>query len=401
MPPPARSRAGLAFSAWAARGEFRLQVCGDCGTTSYPPRDVCPNCWSSRLEWQPAAPTGRLLADTVLHTSTNVYFRERMPWRVGTVEHESGVALLAHIHSDVPTPAQGGQPVRLTVRTDKSGQGVIVALPVEDTPHMNDEKQLRELSASVRHRRVLITDVRTDFGQALALKVREAGASRVFAGVAEPWKPFPGRDALATADHIEQVSLDVTQGDSVLELAGAIGGKTDILINTASHVRPGSTVGRNGLTAAKDEMETNYFGLLRLLQYFGPAMQGRAADGDNNAVCWVNLLSIYALSNWPAYATTSASHAAALSLAQGARADFQPSGIKVLNVFHGPLESEWYQPVSPPKVTPAKLARVVVDALEAGLEEKVVGDIAQDVMARWQENPAVLERELTQDGGAL
>lgn len=183
----------------------------------------------------------------------------------------------------------------------------------------------------------------------------------------------------------------------MLELASSIGGKTDIIINTAMHVRPGSPMGRRGVMVAKDEMEVNYFGLLRLLQQFGPTMRARAADGDNSAVCWVNLLSVYAHSNWPAYGTTSASQAAALSLAQSSRAEFHGSGIKVMNVFHGPLEDEWYQPVSPPKVAPEKLARVIVESLRQGLEEVYVGDIANDVIDRWREDPDVLERELSQN----
>ena len=162
------------------------------------------------------------------------------------------------------------------------------------------------------------------------------------------------------------------------------------------HIRPGAPMSRRGVMVAKDEMEVNYFGLLRLLQNFGPVMRSRAADGDNNAVCWVNLLSVYALSNWPAYGTTSASQAAALSLAQASRAEFHGSGIKVMNVFMGPLEDEWYQPVSPPKVTPKKLAGVIVESLQQGLEEVFVGDIANDVIDRWRDDPGVLERELTQ-----
>jgi len=32
--------------------------------------------------------------------------------------------------------------------------------------------------------------------------------------------------------------------------------------------------------------------------------------------------------------------------------------------------------------------------LEEGLEETFVGDIAKDVLARWQDDPKLLEREL-------
>ncbi len=68
--------------------------------------------------------------------------------------------------------------------------------------------------------------------------------------------------------------------------------------------------------------------------------------------------------------------------------------MKVLNVFFGPLETEWYQSVPPPKVAPEALARATVRALQQGLEDVFVGDIAEDIRARLAVNPKALEREL-------
>ena len=65
-----------------------------------------------------------------------------------------------------------------------------------------------------------------------------------------------------------------------------------------------------------------------------------------------------------------------------------------MSVFCGPIDDDWHQPVPPPKVAPVAVARAVITALEQGIEESFVGDIAKDVLARWQDNPKVLEREL-------
>ncbi len=389
IPPRPRSRVALAFSARAARGEFQLQVCADCGAVAYPPRDACARCWSVDLRWQPMEPAGELLALSVLDSSTNVYFRQRMPWRVGTVRLAADVSVLAHVHSDVAE----GDKVRMIARTDKAGQGVLMALPVEETPHMDDDPQLRELTCSPRHRRVLLTDIRSSVAQALIPMLKESGAAIIFAGLAEPWKQNDAVTVAVADECVQLAELNVTDTGSVRECAASIGHKVDILINTASHVRPGGALDQP-LVEARREMETNYFGLLRLLQYFAPVMRSRGADGANSATCWTNLLSVYARSSWPAYATSSASQAAALSLAQAARAEFVGSGVKVMNVFHGPLEDPWYEPVSPPLVTPAKLASVTVKGLCEGLEEAVAGDIATDVVNRWREDPGVLEFEL-------
>jgi NAD(P)-dependent dehydrogenase (short-subunit alcohol dehydrogenase family) len=149
---------------------------------------------------------------------------------------------------------------------------------------------------------------------------------------------------------------------------------------------------------AKAEMDINYFGALRLAQEFGPALKGRSADGVTHAAAWVNLLSIYALSNFPPHGTFSASKAAAYSLAQCQRAEMRPAGIRVINVFPGPIDDEWNQNLPPPKVAPASLASAIVKALRDGVEDVYPGDVAQEWLERWRDNPKVLERELAAGG---
>lgn len=261
---------------------------------------------------------------------------------------------------------------------------------------MTDDRQLRTLTCDPKFRRVLITDGRTELGQAMVKAVAAAGASIIFVGIAEDWRPYPGKNELEQIPGVELMSLDLTDTKSVEELAGEIGGKTDILINTAEYVRPGASMERQGVVTARDEMEINYFGLLRLIQAFGPGMRSRGADGDNSACAWVNLFSVYALSNWSVYGTTSASQAAALSLSQCLRAELAGSGVKVVNVLFGPLDESWRQPLPPPKVTPERLASTVVDALQQGIENVTLGPVAEDIVRRFREDPMVLERELSQ-----
>ena len=392
LPPFARSRQGLAFTAMAAEGRFALQTCNACAHVTYPPREVCPKCWSMELAWRDVPDGGRLISETTLRTSVNTYFRERMPWRIGTVQLDAGPTVVAHVHGDVGEFER----VRMIARTDKSGQGVMMGLPDKETPNMEDDRQLRTLTCDPKFRRVLVTDGRTELGQRMARALADAGATRIFVGVAEEWRPYPGKDELAAIPGVEIMPLDVTDTISVNELAAEMGDKADILINTAEYVRPGSTMQRHGVTLARDEMETNYFGLMRLIQAFGPGMKARGADGDNSACAWVNLLSVYALSNWSVYGTTSASQAAALSLSQCLRAEFAGSGVKVVNVLFGPLEESWRQPLPPPKVTPQRLADTVVHALKQGIEHVSLGPVAEDVVRRYREDPFVLERELSQ-----
>jgi NAD(P)-dependent dehydrogenase (short-subunit alcohol dehydrogenase family)/uncharacterized OB-fold protein len=390
-PPGARSRVALGLTAGAARGRLELQVCRDCGTVQYPPREACHACLSQRLDWKVQDGSGELISETTLRHSNELFFRERMPWRLGMVRLDCGPTVIAHLHGDCPpAPAR----VRIQANLDRAGQAALVAIPDKDAANMADDRLLREMTCDPKFRKVLITDAKTPLGQALAEALVKAGVDLVWAGHAEPWKKPPGFDRLAKLPQVSLVPLDLTDSRAVKNLAGEIGGRVDILINTADHHRSYGIAAREGIETARAEMDTNYFGLLRLAQEFAPAMRARAADGQSGAAAWVNLLSIFALSNFPPHGTYSASKAAALSLAQCLRAELAPAGIRVVNVFPGPIDDEWSQALPPPKIAPARLAADIVEALRGGAEDVFPGDVAQDWLARWRDNPKALEREL-------
>lgn len=390
--PATRARATHILTAAAAEGRFALQVCGGCGRTLYPAHDACPFCLSAELVLTDVPTGGKIVAETTVRAAIHPYFRERSPWRIGIVELDCGPSMIAHLHGD----CREGERVRMALKLDKAGAAAAFALPETDTPNMQDDPQFREFTAAPKHRRVLVTDGRTATGQAMVRAMADAGAAKVFVGLAEPWKPFVEAATSTAIRGVEIVPLDLGDDASVQNLAADIGGKVDILVNTAEHIRPGGLVDQQYGQTLRNGFETTVMGLARLARSFGPAMRSRGADGIDSAVAWVNLLSIHALVNWPTFGAYSASQAAALSLAQGLRAELRPGGIKVVNVFSGPTDTEWFQDVPPPKVAPALLARETVAALQQGLEDVYVGDIAKDIRTRLAENPKAVERELGQ-----
>jgi NAD(P)-dependent dehydrogenase (short-subunit alcohol dehydrogenase family)/uncharacterized OB-fold protein len=392
LPPGKRSRAALGLTAAAARGRLELQVCQECDSVQYPPREVCRSCLSHHLIWRAQDGRGELITDTVLRAAQELFFRERTPWRVGTIRLDGGVNVVAFVHGRV-----GAAPcrVRVTAALDRAGQGVLVALLQHGAADLSEDAKMRELTCDPRSRKILITDGKTAPGQAIARALAAAGAEVIWIGESEPWKKLPGFEALRELPQAKFVPLDVTDGRSVRELAGEIGAKIDILINTADCHRTFSIAARRGVETAQLEMEVNYFGLLRLAQEFAPILKARASDGAASAVAWVNLLSIFALSNYPPHGTYSASKAAALSLSQALRAELQPAGVRVINLFPGPIDDEWDQLVLPPKLSPAAVAAAVVEALKGSVEDVYPGDVAQDWLVRYLESPKTLERELT------
>jgi uncharacterized OB-fold protein len=145
LPPSVRSPIASGLTAAAALGRFELQVCKNCGTTQYPPREACHQCLSVALEWTLQSGDGELLSQTTLFHSHHEFFRERLPWRVGIIKLDCGATVIAHLCGGVPSAPSR---VRVEARLDKTGQAVLVAFP--DGTVMTEDRQLRELGCTAR-----------------------------------------------------------------------------------------------------------------------------------------------------------------------------------------------------------------------------------------------------------
>ena len=392
-PPAQRTRLGLRLTAAAALGRFELQQCTRCDTVQYPPREACHNCLSTRLVWRVQPARGSLISTAVLFHSHHEYFRQRLPWPIGTVRLDCGPIVIAHLHQAVgPAPC----PVRVLLRLDRSGQGVMVAAPDTEVVDMSSDARLSEMTCDPAGQHVLLTDGGSATGAAVVRALLGAGAGRVWVG----WSG-EGRDlALAGIKDLDNVSLlplDLRNSESVAAAAAVCGDSIDILINNSMLAGPELQQTQADLALlhqAQAHMDANYFGLLRLVEKFGPRMTRRSSPDPRpehgpraergRRPAWVNLLSVDAMSNVPARGTYGASMAAAHSLAQWLRAHMYEHGVRVISAFVGPMEAD-------------ALAEAIVQGLRAGVEEVHAGDVAQQWLARWLESPKVLERELASD----
>ncbi len=123
---------------------------------------------------------------------------------------------------------------------------------------MADDKQLREMTCDPKFRKVLITDGKTELGQAMVREIAAAGASLIWVGHSEPWKQPQGFAELAEIPEVELIPMDLTNGRDIQELGGALGGRVDILINTAQVHRTNGIGDRYGTDVARLEMDINY-----------------------------------------------------------------------------------------------------------------------------------------------
>lgn len=390
MPPGNRSREAQGLAAMAASGRFALQICDECSKVQYPPRQVCSECLSDQLEWQDINTGGKLLAETTLQHSNDVYFRDRLPWRLGIVIADAGPSIVVHLAEDCVQ----GERVRMSLSIDRAGNAAITAKPEKPVPREEDDLQLREMAFDPKDRRVLIVDGKTELGLELAKAFLKAGARNIFVGHAQPWRASTHLDAIMKLDKVTVYPLDVTDSDSVEELASMIGDKVEIMVNNSYHLRMGGVLDRFDINTSHDEMEIHYHGLMRLAAFFGPVMRSRGADGHHGSTAWLNVLSAYAWINNPSLGTYSASQAAALSLSQCLRTELAGGGVRVVNTFIGPIEDEWYQLAPPPKLVPATVAKRIVESLQRGLEDIPIGAVAEEIIQRLAENPKEIERTI-------
>jgi uncharacterized protein len=99
-PAPLPNADSKVFWEAAAREELVFRRCCDCGKPHYPPRHLCPSCWSDKLEWTPSAGKGVIYSFTVMHRAPMPAFAGRVPYVVALIDLDEGPRMMANILGD-------------------------------------------------------------------------------------------------------------------------------------------------------------------------------------------------------------------------------------------------------------------------------------------------------------
>ncbi|GHO99064.1 short-chain dehydrogenase [Reticulibacter mediterranei] len=187
----------------------------------------------------------------------------------------------------------------------------------------------------------LVTGGNRGLGKSLVQALLAAGARKVYVG---------SRKLTESSDtRIHPLKLDVT---SEQDVAAAVAACPDvnILINNAGVASSVSFLAPTSLQGARVEMETNYFGMLRIVQAFAPVLK------RNGGGMIVNILSNVSWFTSPALATYSATKAAAFSLTEGIRIELKSQGTRVAGVYAGFIDTDLTAQIDAPKVSPDVVA---------------------------------------------
>ncbi|MGA5039332.1 Zn-ribbon domain-containing OB-fold protein [Streptomyces capoamus] len=108
---------GAPFWAYAARGELRVQACGDCGELRFPPRPCCPHCQSFAARWRAVSGRGRVWSYVVPHPPLLPDYAAQAPYNVVVVELEEAprIRLVGNVVTHAGAPLGSFDPARLRI----------------------------------------------------------------------------------------------------------------------------------------------------------------------------------------------------------------------------------------------------------------------------------------------
>jgi NAD(P)-dependent dehydrogenase (short-subunit alcohol dehydrogenase family) len=196
----------------------------------------------------------------------------------------------------------------------------------------------------------LVTGGSRGFGRALVDEFLERGAAKVYA-TSRSAQPGLQRD-----NRIVPLVLDVSNDASV---AAAVQAAPDvsILVNNAG-ISLATPVIEAPLSAMRDKLETNLFGIIRVARAFAPVLAEQPRSSMVNvlsALSWLSFGRGYEISKAAAWSATNA-----LRLALRDQATI----VTALHV--GYMDTDMTARIDAPKADPREVARQTADAIMAG-----------------------------------
>jgi NAD(P)-dependent dehydrogenase (short-subunit alcohol dehydrogenase family) len=239
---------------------------------------------------------------------------------------------------------------------------------------------LKDLPMKLDNATVLITGANRGLGLAFARAAIARGARKVYAGARDP--------STVTLAGVVPIRLDVTKPEDILAAARECGDVT-LLVNNAGIGAVGGFLAPASEETARAQMETNYFGPLRMSQAFAPLL---AANGGGAII---NVLSVVSWINPPMLATYGASKSAAWALTNSLRFELRTQKTQVLGLHVGFVDTDLTRGLDRPKIAPDLVIARTFDALEAGDEEILADEVTEQVKQGLSAKPGVYLQDVS------
>lgn len=223
----------------------------------------------------------------------------------------------------------------------------------------------RTLRGHVANKVVLITGGSSGIGKASALKVAEAGAKVIIVARGEEELYKTRDEIIAAGGKCWAYTCDLTDMSSCDQLVATVLAEhkaVDILVNNAGRsIRRSIELSYDRFHDYERTMQLNYFGCLRLIMGFLPAMTHRRRGHV------INISSIGVLASSPRFSAYVASKAALDAFSRCAQAEFSAKNIAFTTVNMPLVKTPMIAPTkmydSVPTLTPEEAADLVVKAI--------------------------------------
>ena len=210
----------------------------------------------------------------------------------------------------------------------------------------------------------LVTGANRGLGLAFAKALVEMGASKVYAAARDP--------GAITLEGGVPLKLDVTSDEDVVAAARAAR-DVNLLVNNAGIARLGGFLADGAVEAARQQLEVNFVGPLRMARAFAPIL----AKSGGGAI--INVLSVASWRNNPAMATYGVSKSAAWALTNGLRIELTQQGTQVVGLHASFIDTDLTRNIDAPKSSPEEVVRATLDALEREEGQVLADEITRKV----------------------
>ncbi|TGK02539.1 SDR family NAD(P)-dependent oxidoreductase [Leptospira langatensis] len=225
----------------------------------------------------------------------------------------------------------------------------------------------------------LVTGSNRGIGKAIVESLVANGAKKVYAAA----RTWDGKKPMN--DRVIHVELDVTDQKQIDALVGKAG-DVNLLVNNAGVVDFVDII-----NASEEQFQRNFsvnlFGMWKMAKAFAPIIE------KNTGGAMVNILSILSFASMPVFSVYNASKAAAWSMCLSLRATLKDKGIRVLNVFPGPVDTDMISAVDIAKTSPKDVANSILAGLESEKEDVFPDPMSESVYDAWKKDHKQIEKQ--------
>jgi uncharacterized protein len=118
--PPRVSKFTEPFWGGLAQGRWQTTCCESCGKFTFPPKPICPHCWSDKMAWKDFSSRGTLYSWTRVHSAPKVFTVEA-PYALCVVDLDIGLRIATRMIEQPGKAFECGIPMQVVVLQFEDG----------------------------------------------------------------------------------------------------------------------------------------------------------------------------------------------------------------------------------------------------------------------------------------